>query len=57
MGVTVGRGLSVNCVFGVDVGGGMSVGVAVLGILQDEAVTAMARKINNGLFMCTRLCN
>jgi hypothetical protein len=53
-GVTVGRGLSVSCIFGVDVGGGTSVGVAVAGFPQDETITAMARNINNCLFMFNR---
>ena len=54
-GVTVGRGVSVGNIFGVAVGGGVSVGVAVAGFPQDEISAAMARKINNCLFMVARL--
>ena len=55
-GVTVGSGVSVGSIFGVAVGGGVSVGVAVAGFPHDEISAAMARKINNCLFMDTHLC-
>jgi hypothetical protein len=47
--------VSVGSIFGVAVGGGVSVGVTVAGFPQDEIRIAMARKINNCLFMVAHL--
>jgi hypothetical protein len=55
-GVTVGRGVSVGNIFGVEVGGGgVDVGVAVTDFPQAETITATMRNINNCLFMAARL--